>query len=55
MSDHEKEEKDEKRCERTEEPRKAPLRITPLGRKIGESPDNLQQRSDWFRRRTGGS
>jgi hypothetical protein len=28
--------------------------ITPVGVKIGEDRGNLQQRSDWFQRRSGG-
>jgi hypothetical protein len=28
-------------------------RVTPAAKRIGEGPDNLRQRSDWFQRRTG--
>lgn len=29
-----------------------PVSIRPVPRKIGESHDNLEQRAEWFRRRT---
>lgn len=28
--------------------------ITPVSKRIGESRNNLQQRGDWYQRRTGG-
>lgn len=28
--------------------------LTPSDQKIGERPDNLKRRSDWFQKRTGG-
>ena len=28
--------------------------LTPSDEKIGERPDNLSRRSDWFQKRTGG-
>lgn len=54
MADDDKKEKGEASCELATEPKKPPLKVPPLGRKTGEGADNLQQRSKWFRRRTGG-
>jgi len=45
---------EEKKDEKRDREEKPPVKIKPAPQRIGESRDNLQQRGEWFERRSGG-